>query len=68
VIETIRINVIEGIPCIIVEEGIICLREKDIPELKKSIIPKNFTNHQQSKESIYYKKILDELKKKFREK
>ncbi|HEC37855.1 hypothetical protein LCGC14_1049900 [marine sediment metagenome] len=64
----IRINVIDGIPCIIVEKGIIYSREKNTLELTKSIVPKNFTKYQESKESIYYKKVLGELKKLFREK
>ena len=68
VIEMIIINVIDGIPCIIVEKGIICSREKNTLELTKSIVPKNFTKHQESKESVYYKKVLGELKKLFREK
>ena len=56
---------IDGIPCIILDNGIIYSREKYTLNSQKSIIPENFTEHQQSKENSYYKNVLEELKKKF---
>ena len=76
VMELIKIILIDGIPCIVVEKGIFyskveeernCSKTKFNLEPKRKNIPENFTKHQQSKEKNYYKKILDELKKKFRE-
>ncbi len=59
---------IDGIPCIILDDGIIYTEEMLKHESKKLIMPEYFTEFQQSKKSTYYKKVLEELKKKFGEK
>lgn len=63
-----KIKVIDGIPCMIVEDGIFWSKEMLRNESKKLIMPERFTEFQQNKENNNYKKVLDELKKKFREK
>jgi len=64
----VRVEIVDGIPCIILEEGIICLEEDLKSESKKLIMPEYFTDFQHSKEQSYYNKVLEELKKKFGEK
>ncbi|MFW9988346.1 MAG: hypothetical protein ACFFC3_06805 [Candidatus Odinarchaeota archaeon] len=64
----VRIKIIDGIACIELEDGII-LSTKDLKrESKKLIMPDYFTDIQESKESKYYNKVLEEIKKKFGEK
>ena len=63
-----KIKVIDGIPCMIVDDGIFWSKEIIEQKSKKLIMPERFTEFQQNKETNYYKKVLDELKKKFREK
>jgi hypothetical protein len=63
----LRIKIIDDIPCIVLDEDIFFLNEerkrgRELP------ISKYFTEFQQSKERAYYGKVLEELKKKFREK
>jgi len=57
-----------GIPCIILEDGIIWSEKELKQESKKLVMPEDFTEFQQSKESNYFKNALEELKKKFGEK
>jgi len=52
----------------IVDDGIFWSKEIIEQKSKKLIMPERFTEFQQNKENNYYKKVLDELKKKFREK
>ena len=58
----------DGIPCIILDEGMIWSEEELKKESKRLIMPEYFTYFQQSKERDYYDKVLEDLKKKFREK
>lgn len=58
----------DGIPCIILDDGIICSEKMLKRESQKLIMPEYFTEIQQDKENTYYKKALEELKKKFGEK
>lgn len=58
----------DGIPCIVLEDGIIWVEENLKQESKRLIVSDYFTEYQQSKENIHYGKVLEELKKKFREK
>ncbi|MHA2007494.1 MAG: hypothetical protein ACXABO_07185 [Promethearchaeota archaeon] len=62
-----KIKVIDGIPCIELEDNILCTHEELKKKTKKLTIPSYFTEFQQSKEKTYYHKVLEELKKKFRE-
>ena len=64
----IRIKMLDGIPCIILDEGIIWADEEIKKESMKLIMSEYFTKIQESKERIYYYKVLDEIKKKFGEK
>jgi len=64
----IRIKLLDGIPCIILDDGIIWTDEEIKIESKKLIMPDYFTEIQESKENSYYKKVLDEITKKFGEK
>ncbi len=63
-----QIKIIDGIPCIILDDGIIWIEEDLKSKSNKLIMPEYFTKFQQSKEQSYYDKVLEELKKKFREK
>ena len=63
----IRIKMIDGIPCIVLDDGIVWSKETLKKESRKLIMPNYFTEVQESKKSSYYKKVLEELKKKFRE-
>ena len=63
-----KIKVIDGIPCIIVDDGIFWSKKMQRSEPKKLVMPGHFTEFQQNKENNFYKKVMDELKKKFREK
>ena len=64
----LEIKCVDGIPCITVDEGMF-LSFKDLrEESKKLIMPEYFTEIQESKESSYYNKVLDEIKRKFGEK
>ena len=67
VIKMIRIKMMDGIPCIILDDGIIWSEETLKKESKKLIMPDYFTEFQEPKETSYYKKVLEELKKKFGE-
>ena len=62
-----RIKMMDGIPCIVLDDGIIWSEKKIKQESKRFLILKNFTEFQQSKENSYFKKVLEELKKKFGE-
>ena len=64
----LTIRIIDGIPCIILEDNILCTQEELNKKPKKLSISRYFTEFQQSKERAYYGKVLEELKKKFREK
>ena len=64
----LRIKIIDGIPSIILDDGIILSTEDLKRESKKLIMPEFFTDIQESKENKYYNKVLEEIKKKFREK
>jgi hypothetical protein len=68
--DTLRIKIIDDIPCIVLDEHIFCAGEEieRSPKLKKLPVSKYFTEFQKSKERAYYGKVLEELKKKFREK
>ncbi|MFX1365020.1 MAG: hypothetical protein ACFFCE_02755 [Promethearchaeota archaeon] len=64
----VRIRIMDGIACIVLDEGII-ISEKDLKQKSKNLImPEYFTEIQESKENMYYKKVLDEIKRKFGEK
>jgi len=58
----------DGFPCIILEDDIFWLEEDLKIDSKKLIMPEYFTNNQKLKEQSYYSKVLEELKKKFGEK
>ena len=64
----VRIKVMDGIPYIILDDGILWLERDLKSESKKLIMLEYFTDFQQSKEQSYYNKVLEELKKKFGEK
>ena len=71
----LRIKIIDGIPCIVLEDATfftqdntLCTQDKLQKKPKKLYGPGCFTNFQQSKERAYYDKVLEELKRKFREK
>lgn len=64
----IRITILDGIPCIMLDEGIIWTDEEIKKESKRLIMPDYYTKIQDSKEKSYYYKVLDEIKKKFGEK
>jgi len=64
----IRIKLLDGIPCIMLDDEIIWTDEEIKKESRKLIMPDYFTKIQESKENNYYKKVLDEIKKKFGEK
>lgn len=61
----VKIKMMDGIPCIILDEGMIWSEEELKKESKRLIMPEYFINFQQSKERDYYDKVLEELKKKF---
>ncbi len=63
-----RIKLLEGIPCIVLDDGIIWIDVEIKRESKKLIVPDYFIEIQESKEKSYFKKVLDEIKKKFGEK
>ena len=63
-----KIKVIDGIPCMIVDDGIFWSKKILKNKSRTLIISERFTEFQQEKEDNYYKKVFDELKKKFREK
>ncbi len=63
-----QIKIIDGIPCIMLDDGIIWIEEDLKSKSNKVIMPEYFTKFLQSKEQSYYNKVLEELKKKFREK
>jgi len=64
----LKIKIIDGLPCIVIEDGIFWSKEMLKKESRKLIMPDYFTIYQQDRENIYYKEVLDELKKKFGEK
>ena len=64
----LRIKVIDGIPCIVLEDRIFRDEEKLKKKPKKLILPGYFTDFQQSKEKAHYSKVLEELKRKFKDK
>ena len=66
--EILKIKIIDEIPCIVLEEDIFCFQDDIEIKFKSNPVPKYFTEFQQSKERAYYGKVLEELKKKFREK
>ena len=47
----------DGIPCIILDEGMIWSEEELKKESKRLIMPEYFTYFQQSKERDYYDKV-----------
>lgn len=59
---------LDGIPCIMLDDGIIWSEEELKKESTRLIKPEYFTEIQESKEKSYYNKVLDEIKKKFGEK
>ena len=63
----LQIEFIDGIPCIKLENGIICTEEDLKKKSQNSILPEYFTKVQETKEKSYYESVLDELKKKFGE-
>ena len=64
----VEIKLVDGIPCIVVEDGIFWSKEMLKTESRKLIMPDYFTLYQQDRENTYYKGVLDELKKRFGEK
>jgi len=64
----VRIKIMDGIPCIILDNGVIWSVEKIKQESENLIMPEYFTDIQESKEKSYYSKVLDEIKRKFGEK
>ncbi len=64
----VRIKVLDGIPCIVIDDGIFWSKEMLKKESRKLIMPDYFTEYQQDRENTYYKGVLDELKKRFGEK
>lgn len=64
----IRIKMLDGIPCIMLDDGIIWSEAELKKESKRLIMPEYFTEIQESKEKSYYNNVLDEIKKKFGEK
>jgi len=64
----IRIKMLDGIPCIMLDDGIIWSEMELKKESKRLIMPEYFTEIQESKEKSYYNNVLDEIKKKFGEK
>lgn len=64
----VRIKIMDGIPCIILDNGVVWSEEKIKLESKNLIMPEYFTDIQESKEKSYYSKVLDEIKRKFGEK
>jgi len=58
----------DGIPCIILDNDVIWSVEKIKQESENLIMPEYFTDIQESKEKSYYRKVLDEIKRKFGEK
>ena len=50
----------DGIPCIVVEDGILWSKEILKTESQKLIMPEYFTEYQQDKENTYFKKVLEE--------
>ena len=64
----VRIKIMDGIPCIILDNGVIWSVEKIKQESENLIMPEYFTDIQDSKEKSYYTKVLDEIKRKFGEK
>jgi len=64
----VRIKIMDGIPCIILNNGVIWSVEKIKQESENLIMPEYFTDIQESKEKSYYSKVLDEIKRKFGEK
>ena len=63
----IKITMIDGIPCIILDDDTFWTEDTIKKESKKVIMPTYFTGIQETKNSSYYNKVLEELKKKFRE-
>jgi len=64
----VKIKVIDGIPCMVVDDRVFWSKKMQKYEPKKLVMPGRFTEFQQNKENNYYKNVMDELKKKFREK
>jgi len=64
----VRIKIMDGIPCIILDNGVIWSVEKIKQESENLIMSEYFTDIQDSKEKSYYSKVLDEIKRKFGEK
>lgn len=64
----VRIKIVDGIACIVLDEGIILSTKNLKKESRKLIMPEYFTEIQESKESKYYNKVLEEIEKKFGEK
>ena len=64
----VRIKIMDGIPCIILDNGVIWSVEKIKQESENLIMSEYFTDIQESKEKSYYSKVLDEIKRKFGEK
>ena len=64
----VGIKIMNGIPCIILDNNIIWSVEKIKQESENLIMPEYFTDIQESKEKSYYNKVLDEIKRKFGEK
>lgn len=64
----VRIKIMDGIPCIILDNDVIWSVEKIKQESENLIMSEYFTDIQESKEKSYYSKVLDEIKRKFGEK
>ncbi len=64
----VRIKTMDGIPCIILDNGVIWSVENIKQESENLIMSEFFTDIQESKEKSYYSKVLDEIKRKFGEK
>lgn len=62
------IKIMDGIPCIILDNDVIWSVEKIKQESENLIMSEYFTDIQESKEKSYYSKVLDEIKRKFGEK
>lgn len=62
-----NIKLIDGIPCIVLEDSVFYTQEFNEKPKKMHELGK-FTAFQQSKEKAHYHKVLEELKRKFREK
>ncbi len=62
------IKMIDGIPCIILEDRILLVEHACKIEKVKKIFHGDFTDIQKLKSSKYFDDVREELKKKFREK